>query len=1159
MATPTPYTVTAYVTSTPIAARRQHLFATPIASSSPDPLSLSRPFNQDSPLKANTATALISPHELHTHVTLHSPTRGAGRHKPGGASPWRVHVVVESLDAPASAGADMVREGLRSGDVRIESVPLRGDGGGMVRRKSNASPRKRTPTPKGRKTALKSAGTPKSAKSSGRKRGADELDGNEAAGGSTSAKRRATKKNAAVKSAKRDFTLLTPLYKKIAQESTTPQTPLSTNDTAGAAQVLKTTRGRAATPCRRSLRLAGNSPEVPTDDATQELDFGEAGVHEVTDVDEDQEEEPQARPDSGIEMEDDTSILDQSALEGEEFTMVSIESLRHQREKVMQEIVHHEETSQGMAEKDVRRRGPEPQMSTPARSTEDSTCLSHIHDDRGENDSSVVEDGAADLFAGFGVSTRRHLRDGFALGGRPSQDVQITEHGKPDRRMHYPRLPTPADSVISINTHKATTTHDTIVSGHDDVQAYDMMSWQPTTTVPLKDFHEEEQIDAFAHPHEQTEIGQTQLLERGFQAEREDVRRQILNANTSQVIVLDSSSAVEASSMAHHNGDAANTSSSSLVHIAAEDRPDVSTLYENENTLDAWQAEADRSIAAFAQKSARIEEESNRTPSLRKLFEADARPTRSKIPRTWRRVSDIGFTYSDEMAEAEGGQEDPLTELGACKDYNVNAPLEHTPVHPGPEIETPETMHDTDRLESQDDHADTSIPSLPAYYTPHGSSLHTAPNAIEKSTNPMEGLTNQSEASANHPTISTTPPGSPSFAEEPSDVRQLQIELVATTPGRDTGRAQRGVTRLRSRKAGDNTASGSGREARLKSLAPRRRYPKLLDSPPAPAMSGRRSRQRGTVPGSSPPPQHASTQVRGDREDLPESTEETTSTPAPAPEPRRPAAVEQVAKPSLLRYLSSLIPWPLSFSNPAAQQTFTTASPPDSLSKTSSTPNPSAPTPPTPSTTPHCPTHTHTLIKTPSPLPPWTRHHFSLLTALDAASLAALSSPTPASTSSPPVRPTQDIPLDPRYASLISLPLRPRGRDALGEWWYARAVDARWARVVRDFCVEIGEVGVVVDDHASAPSCTASGGRDDNGAHDAGAADADADDEGDGDGDGIDSSGPTAKANETAPVRRRRETAWATDQAGPRVVVEMLCRLWAAELRRVDSGRKRVV
>ena len=1115
-------TVTAFIT-TPLSSPRHHRRPIESASisSSPDPLSLSRNSILNSPLKANTASASAPPSPHKHHLILDTPTSDAHHHRQASTSPWRVHVVVESTDLVGATG--MVREGLRSGDVRTEIVPLRGDGGGGVRRRRELSPRKRTPTPKGQ------SATPKSSSKSGVVSGDERENGKHV---SSKKKSIAGKERPVMKEKKKDFTKLTPLYKKAAQldaqraKITNPESPL--NNDSSVVDVLQPTKGRIATPRRAGFLQSRPTSALSLPQHEPEVDLSDTDGHDFSEMEYDDEHEPAAdRPDSRTGVVDDTSMLDQSALGNEEFTMVSIESLRQQNrgdmaQKAITGECTHEQSSSGVPTGRRQASISNPVVSDAIPSS-NSPIYTHDHH---VPCSSVRGVGVTDVFAGFGVDSRRQLRGGLQLG----QDLASIDQGRiqaaHENLVHYPRLPTPADSTSSTNVRNQNSYNEKVVLDTAIMSTYDMMSWQAANTAALS-----EKIMQSPSMNDQvpdlqlydvSDIGQTQLLEAGFDGERQNVRRQVLDANTSQVIIL--SSSVNGSSRIEDNmpEDTANDPNPTSETRLAGQR-DCLMLHPDGTAQDDWQDQVDRSIAAYAQDIVYDDESMAKTPSLKKLFTTDDKPMRAKIPRTWRRQSGVGFSYSDEVEEAMSdsqpamlGVQEPGTgipqfvhrqqmeddEADLQQDVSSPASVHVENVARGSEMREDQTSHRITNTIAEASAVDgDNGGTISEALQPRHPTLHSPSYGSKNTLSPS--LPGNSTISHLH-TTSMAETQSP-VLEEPSDIRQLQIELTAATPGRNTRRAELGVARLRKRKLiqserDDEPAwQGPGsenREQNFNRLAPRRKYMRLLgSSPPSQSRSQSRSREHDRRSEAQITPTFAR-RSEGERHSANASL---------------PTCDNAERPPTFLNTLLSYIPF-LRSSAPAsaaAERLGAIPAPPPTLY-----------------------------------LPAWTHNHFGLLDKIYTLSLAAQTSPAALSRldsrfpafSSPPMLP-------PAFADLMSITLHPHGVDADGVWRFSRPVCERWCRVARAFCVEAAR------ERGGVPFVLATAGEQ-------AEADVDADDE-------EDDGGPSSSRH-VAGVGRRRiprrvECAWGLAAEGPRRVVEKICALWAAQARRVDRGRKRIV
>lgn len=457
-------------------------------------------------------------------------------------------------------------------------------------------------------------------------------------------------------------------------------------------------------------------------------------------------------------LEDDTTMLDRSAIESEGFSMVSIDSLRYQRKLAEAGIGgdgQQEEISasaHATPDVDVSRLSPAvivPYPNSPPSSSPREHHLtpqkspSQIMDNRGEaqDASGMVKTPQAEestrntqpsssparrtrsskkrksepaVFEAFGTGTKRHLRAGLAMGellarnekgftheaNSTLSNVDNMENLVEDSRLSAPRprLPTPAASVDS--SFDATTAGSSTAAPENrqgGSAAKDPRHLrQDFSSSPMKVSPRQQVSDT----REATMLSHTQLLEREFQKEREEVIRQAQAANTSQVIVIDTE--IEDESHVHsalededEEEDEENETIDDIegTFIEAGEKEDAVNEPDPEPTADIWREEADRSLTeeeeaprpsqplakitkaqrpseaqvaplqpaptlnrAQQRRRAREQEQEVDRPNSDDLFVPDLRPARAKLPRTWRRVSGNDFHYSDEM-ETPGAPE----------------------------------------------------------------------------------------------------------------------------------------------------------------------------------------------------------------------------------------------------------------------------------------------------------------------------------------------------------------------------------------------------------------------------------------------------------------------------------------------------------------------
>ncbi|KAF2840096.1 hypothetical protein M501DRAFT_1056455 [Patellaria atrata CBS 101060] len=126
-----------------------------------------------------------------------------------------------------------------------------------------------------------------------------------------------------------------------------------------------------------------------------------------------------------------------------------------------------------------------------------------------------------------------------------------------------------------------------------------------------------------------------------WQREREEVIRQAQEANSSRLIVIGDSSAVQPDS---------------------DDDEEEERKGAEQDNEDVWIEEASRLSDSLSQAKVpqdHLPKEPEPTPDLSQLFAGDNKPRRSKIPRTWRRRSSGNFNYSDSPQHQDMPSPDP--------------------------------------------------------------------------------------------------------------------------------------------------------------------------------------------------------------------------------------------------------------------------------------------------------------------------------------------------------------------------------------------------------------------------------------------------------------------------------------------------------------------
>lgn len=293
-------------------------------------------------------------------------------------------------------------------------------------------------------------------------------------------------------------------------------------------------------------------------------------------------------------------------------------------------------------------------------------------------------------FEAYGTGTRRELRKGFSIGevlarggkaqasksgDRAAADLQSGPLSK-GAQTSEARLPTPADSVRDESSSSVRSYDDmswrptTLPRNHAPNDAtYDEMSWRPTAPTALR-----EAENADEQPHKPDGTGRDHAREE-LEAEHEDAEYDV-----EQSIELGSSPPIRRQDTQQswaQDGDAVNASAehilngSDIWYEEADRSLEDSFLPQRERQRPARQVADHQSIeplkqsapygcpkdspgasrAITPQKRAIVpfnKAAPSPVPSLSDLLPTENRPTRAKLPRTWRRASGSDFLYSDE-------------------------------------------------------------------------------------------------------------------------------------------------------------------------------------------------------------------------------------------------------------------------------------------------------------------------------------------------------------------------------------------------------------------------------------------------------------------------------------------------------------------------------
>ena len=237
--------------------------------------------------------------------------------------------------------------------------------------------------------------------------------------------------------------------------------------------------------------------------------------------------------------------------------------------------------------------------------------------------------GSQNWFDGFGAGTQRELRAGLRLGEelakRQQRDRDEMMLGKKaeddvfgqDVEPAYPRLPLTKE-LQAYSLKMPSTEQKVVYPGLQNPQLpspagsavsdEDKMSWRAGS--PMLN---ETALPSAQRTADQSAQSQDTPLEVRWQREREVVIRQIEEANTSQVMVIDT-----------------------------DDENDIAPEDADEDDVDIWQEEAN---------SSKPTHDSSVQSANALLPTEPPKPRRSKLPRTWRRNSQM--VYSDEVEHSE--------------------------------------------------------------------------------------------------------------------------------------------------------------------------------------------------------------------------------------------------------------------------------------------------------------------------------------------------------------------------------------------------------------------------------------------------------------------------------------------------------------------------
>ena len=243
-----------------------------------------------------------------------------------------------------------------------------------------------------------------------------------------------------------------------------------------------------------------------------------------------------------------------------------------------------------------------------------------------------------DLFEGFDSGTRRELRAGLRFG------EELAKRQKSSSPAEVQEKPVQTSSSVQVWRGETTVQHTPIALPANTSNMFEKRAFPPSTTTSaaakrIKSVDGPSQaglatpVQAKFHVADANYLD-TQAKERMWQLEREAVSRQIQNANTSQVIVIDSDGIEE---------DADRSSArDELSHCTRDDEADNKDIDETEG--DIWLAEAETHSSSQHRSdgaSSDMFSASEQARQRERAREVVNKPRRSLIPSPWKRGEDI--------------------------------------------------------------------------------------------------------------------------------------------------------------------------------------------------------------------------------------------------------------------------------------------------------------------------------------------------------------------------------------------------------------------------------------------------------------------------------------------------------------------------------------
>lgn len=403
-----------------------------------------------------------------------------------------------------------------------------------------------------------------------------------------------------------------------------------------------------------------------------------------------------------------TAQLDRSLAESEGFSMVSIESLRSQRRQAEREQAtaagpdgdpdrrNLSAEGHGGSNADVSsNRMSEDQARSHSRGrslnngTQHTTLAPTPDEARKEplpgsaiSMTSDLREAASEStpFSAFHTGTRRRLRAGLAMGELLAQSepaIGGVPRGQNTQRamsaskhlqrtvtdgLNDGRLPTPADTAEDTSSplpqdEGAQRDGDAAIDHfHDRQKHYDDMSWEPSTFVEMRNGTGRGYDEMSWEPSEN--LKSRHLAPKGY----DDMSWEPTAQPASKASVEREATAGTDESRVSYEDPSAASANDIWLEEAETSFEDSMAERGGRGKRKQPIKEIETQSVPTAKRAAKAMQE--QTPDLQELFgEPDRRPTRGRIPRTWRRTSGNHFLYSDENPSPEQKKDGPRTPL----------------------------------------------------------------------------------------------------------------------------------------------------------------------------------------------------------------------------------------------------------------------------------------------------------------------------------------------------------------------------------------------------------------------------------------------------------------------------------------------------------------